>query len=121
MQVYLDEQGYVNSYAILGTLTNGIEVNELRDLNHFQEHYQSYKVVEGNLVFDEDKEQVAEREAIKQELRSRRETECFPIINRGQLWYESLDGQQRTELREWYTAWLNVTETLVVPEKPNWL
>ena len=38
MQVYLDEQGYVNSYAILGTLTNGIEVNELRDLNHFQEH-----------------------------------------------------------------------------------
>ena len=121
MQVYLDEQGYVNSYAILGTLTNGIEVNELRDLNHFQEHYQSYKVIEGNLVFDEDKEQVAERESIKQELRSRREAECFPIINRGQLWYESLDGQQRSELREWYSAWLNVTETLKVPEKPAWI
>lgn len=121
MQVYLDEQGYVNSYAILGTLTNGIEVNELRDLMHFQEHFQSYKVVEGNLVFDENKESEVEQDALKQELRDRREVECFPIINRGQLWYESLDGQQRTELREWYTAWLKVTETFQVPEKPHWL
>ena len=121
MQVYLDEQGYVNSYVIIGSLTNGIEVNDLKDMNHFQEHYQSYKVIEGNLVFDDAKESIAERESIKQELRNRREVECFSIINRGQLWYESLDGQQRTELREWYTAWLKVTETLQVPEKPTWI
>jgi len=25
------------------------------------------------------------------------------------------------ELREWYKAWLNVTETRVVPERPTWL
>ena len=121
MQVYLDEQGYVNSYAILGTLINGIEVNDLKDMTHFQDHYQSYKVIEGNLVFDETKESDAERESLKQELRNRRAVECFPIINRGQLWYESLDGQQRNELRDWYTAWLNVTESLKEPEKPHWL
>ena len=121
MQVCLDDQGYVNSYAILGTLTNGIEVNELRDLKHFQEHFQSYKVVEGNLVFDENKESEVEQEALKQELRDRREVECFALINRSPLWYDSLSSIQHKELKEWYDAWLNVTETLVVPERPNWL
>ena len=121
MQVYLDTDGYVSSYAIIGALVGGIEVAELKDLRHFQEHYSAYRAIDGQLIFDDSKESAIEKETIKQELRDRREKECFTIINRGQLWYESLDGQQRTELREWYTAWLNVTETLVVPEKPNWL
>ena len=55
------------------------------------------------------------------ELRRRRETECFSIINRGQLWYETLNEEQKAELKEWYIAWLDVTDTLVVPNKPNWL
>lgn len=121
MQVYLDDQGYVNSYAIIGSLTDGIEVNELRDLIHFQEHYRAYKVVDNNLIFDENKESEVEQEAIKQELRDRRETECFAIINRSPLWYDALSSVQHKELKEWYDAWLNVTETLVVPERPNWL
>ncbi len=54
-------------------------------------------------------------------LRAKRETECFLIINRGQLWYDTLNGQQKDELKEWYIAWLDVTDTLVVPNKPNWL
>lgn len=54
-------------------------------------------------------------------LRIQRATECFPIINRGQLWYETLTDEQKTELKEWYNAWLDVTETLVVPTKPSWL
>ena len=54
-------------------------------------------------------------------LRSKRETECFPIINRGQLWYDTLSEQQKAELKEWYIAWLNVTDTLIIPNKPNWL
>ena len=55
------------------------------------------------------------------QLRRRREKECFPIINRGQLWYETLTKVQKAKLKEWYRAWLDVTETLVVPEKPIWL
>ena len=54
-------------------------------------------------------------------LRKQREQECFPIINRGQLWYSTLTAEQYRELQVWYQAWLDVTETLVVPEKPWWL
>ena len=54
-------------------------------------------------------------------LRRQREKECFPIINRGQLWYSTLTAVQYSELQVWYQAWLDVTETLVVPEKPGWL
>lgn len=121
MQVYLDKDGYVISYAIIGTLVDGIEVEELKDLRHFQENYQAYKVVDNQLVFDSAYAAIRKISEKQQELRERRETECFSIINRGQLWYDSLTPQQRTELRDWYNAWLNVTETLVVPEKPAWL
>lgn len=54
-------------------------------------------------------------------LRVKRETECFSIINRGQLWYDTLTEEQKAELKEWYIAWLNVTDTLVMPIKPKWV
>jgi hypothetical protein len=57
----------------------------------------------------------------KEELRDRRKLECYPIVNRGQVWYDTLTSEQRRELSSWYTAWLDVTETLEVPEKPFWL
>lgn len=54
-------------------------------------------------------------------LRTRRENECFSIINRGQLWYNNLTSSQKNELSLWYENWLNVTETLEIPHKPEWL
>lgn len=60
-------------------------------------------------------------EEIKNYLRHHREAECFSIINRGQLWHDGLTGEQRAELKEWYIKWLDITETLVVPKKPEWL
>lgn len=54
-------------------------------------------------------------------LRMQRETECFSIINRGQPWYDKLTEEQKTELNTWYQAWLEVTETMVAPEKPKWI
>lgn len=57
----------------------------------------------------------------KDRLRRRRETECFPVINRGQLWYDTLTTENKNELKEWYLAWLNVTETFTVPKRPDWL
>ena len=57
----------------------------------------------------------------KNELRKAREKECFPIINRGKLWYDCLTPLQLGELKAWYWAWLNVTETLIMPVKPTWL
>lgn len=54
-------------------------------------------------------------------LRERREIECFSIINRGSLWYATLTDKQVEELNAWYQAWLDVTETLNEPTKPEWL
>lgn len=50
-----------------------------------------------------------------------RKTECFPIINRGELWYNKLTEEQKSELASWYQAWLDAPQTLVVPQKPEWL
>ena len=68
--------------------------------------------------------QIVEHQETKDDLnllRIRREEECFPVINRGKLWYDSLTDVQIIELRHWYNAWLDVTETKVIPTKPNWL
>jgi len=54
-------------------------------------------------------------------LRTLREIECFPVINRGQGWYRTLTQSQLEELDDWYQAWLDVTETKIIPEKPEWL
>lgn len=55
------------------------------------------------------------------ELRERRELECFPIINRGFLWYERLTQEQLNELETWYQKWLDVTITGEIPVPPNWI
>lgn len=55
------------------------------------------------------------------DLRMRREYECFPYINRGSLWYDTLTAEQKAEFQTWYQAWLNATETLIAPTKPEWL
>lgn len=57
----------------------------------------------------------------KQIIRQRRKDECFPIINRGVLWYNCLTIEQKSELNGWYHNWLNATETGVIPAKPSWL
>ncbi|MCL2860937.1 MAG: hypothetical protein FWE22_00780 [Firmicutes bacterium] len=54
-------------------------------------------------------------------LRSLRQEVCFPVINRGKLWYDSLTNSQHQELKQWYQAWLDVTETLKEPNLPEWL
>lgn len=53
--------------------------------------------------------------------RKNREKECFPIINRGNAWYNSLTQWEKDDLQRWYKEWLDVTETLIVPSKPIWL
>ena len=60
-------------------------------------------------------------EEILQRLRNKREVECFSIINRGALWYNTLTEEQLVELQDWYKAWLDVTETRVIPEKLDWI
>lgn len=64
-------------------------------------------------------EELAERELAV--LRGRRASECFPVINRGKLWYDRLTNEQEIELSDWYNAWLDVTETKEIPVRPAWI
>lgn len=78
----------------------------------------------GERLLSETKTQKFQNELEKSklyELRDAREQECFSVINRGGLWYDTLTDEQKEELKVWYKAWLDVTETKIVPEKPNWL
>lgn len=55
-------------------------------------------------------------------LKDRRQRECFDIAdNRSQMWYNHLTQEQKDELNTWYEAWLDVTETKIIPNKPEWL
>lgn len=70
--------------------------------------------------------QIVEKEKPSEEeqmtiLRSKREFECFSVVNRGALWYEGITVQQYLELQKWYKDWLDVTETKIIPSKPEWL
>lgn len=121
MKVLLNEQGYVESYALEGELVDALETAEPNDLSHLEKHFTSYRMRDGTLVFDEGKDAQAQSEAAKAEYRRRRELECFPIINRGQLWYDTLSEGQLSELKNWYQAWLDGTNTQTIPKKPEWL
>jgi len=121
MQIKLNEQGFITDFALVGTIEGGIEVDEPENIEHFMEHFSAYKV-KGNLPdFDSEEDNKIETENTKQALRQRRQTECFSYVNRGQLWYATLSVKQIAELTLWYKAWLNVTETMSVPERPAWL
>lgn len=123
MQIILNEQGYVKAYALIGGFSSpSIEVNEPEDINDFENNYRSYCLSEdGKLVKNDEKQKEIEEQRIVADLRIQREKLCFPYVNRGALWYECLTNDQKTELAEWYQAWLNVTETKTVPQKPMWL
>lgn len=83
--------------------------------------YYSYNKNSNEYIVDIQKKEEYEREFLIIELRFRRERECFPIINRGTFWYEMLTEVQLKELKDWYVAWLNVTETLVPPDPLPWI
>ncbi len=64
-------------------------------------------------------EELYEKET--QELREKRAEICFPVVNRGKLWYDALSIEKLSELEAWYHAWLNATETREIPETPLWV
>ena len=121
MQVLCDDRGFVLSFAFVGNLVDGTEVSNPDDLDLFMHQFYAFRLHDGKLVYSQSEYETHVAEEQKEEYRRRRETECFSVINRGQLWYEGISITQLLELRQWYKAWLNVTETMVVPEKPAWL
>ena len=122
MQVILNEQGYVKAYALIGSFgSDAVSVNEPANLDDFENNYRSYYLSDGVLVKSDNRQKEIENERELVYLRSQREKACFPYVNRGSLWYNKLTDVQREELDAWYQAWLDVTETKVVPTAPEWL
>lgn len=118
----INEESITNTF--IGDDPNYVEIPEeiLEEINN-QVHGQTYKEIEfkngGLQIVVKNNPHFVEQELYI--LRNQREVECFSIINRGKLWYDSLDENQTIELNTWYQAWLDVTETRVIPIRPEWL
>lgn len=56
MQITLNDQGYIESYALIGGLVDGIEIEAPDELlEDFKQHPEAYKLEDGVLVLDADK------------------------------------------------------------------
>lgn len=122
MQVILNEQGYVKAYALVGSFGEpSVTVDEPDNLDDFENNYGSYYLSDNVLVKSSSKQTEIENKRELTNLRYQREKTCFPYINRGYLWYNKLTDEQKEELDSWYQAWLDVTDTKVIPEIPEWL
>lgn len=121
MKILIDENKYLTCFCIDAELENGIEVTDPDDLESFIDTFKAYKYEDGNLILDKKKLQSISDERVEDELRLKRHKVCFPYINRGALWYSKLTDAQMDELDSWYQAWLDVTETKVIPDAPKWL
>lgn len=94
--------------------------SKLDDISQWWVSHQEYDINEYEDFVEIVLRQNWEQEQI-QRLRTERERICFPIINRGQLWYNQLTEEQKNELETWYKAWLDVTKTYIKPKAPNWI
>lgn len=119
--ITIDDNGYITSFASGDGVMcdNGIEIDlpEVDIVNNFG----AVKYINGNIIIDNDKLNEIKHDARLKELRELREQECYKIVNRGQLWYGTLSLSQLAELTKWYKDWLDVTKTLEIPEKPDWI
>lgn len=127
LYVKIDVEGYIT--AIAQEAYEGHLETEMT-MEEFVSEYGSVNVTDGRhrycdgrIVEDAGtaRSRAAYEKTLREELRSQRERVCFPVVNRGQVWYDSLSEEQRLELESWYRAWLDVTETLQAPETPAWL
>jgi len=100
-----------------GKIEDGIEVEEF----DFKHDINCYKYDKGIFTFDKSKKTQMEQDTKILDLRSRRESECFSIVNRGHVWYKTLTDKQIEELDAWYKDWLKVTNTFKVPKRPSFL
>ena len=88
----------------------------IEEMERSKEGKRQFKLIELPTPTDEELKQMKLKD-----LREQRSYECFSVINRGKLWYDKLSEEQINELRAWYHAWLDVTETKIIPQKPEWL
>lgn len=121
MKILIDENKYLTCFCVEAELNNSIEVETPEDVDAFADVFRAYKYEGGSLILDQNKLDALNVERTADNLRRKREKICFPYINRGEMWYSRLSAEQKEELGAWYQAWLDVTDTRVIPEMPEWL
>ena len=120
MKIQIDKNGYVENYVIVGeSNVCNIEVEEPEGFS--PDKFQAWKYDGEKLVYDIEQAQKIQNNYRKNEIRARREKECFSYVNRGTLWYNKLTPEQDIEFQNWYDAWLEAPETLIIPKKLEWL
>lgn len=120
MLILLDNNNNVVGYS---KFTENMEIDdtcviindEMIPINFFDEYIQ-YSFKEGKLI----KHSILS-DVEQDHIRARRKRECFPIINRGSVWYDMLDTEEKEELEKWYHEWLDATATGVIPDLPSFL
>ena len=114
MIIKINENGYVESpYIRDATIELEVTDEQLEQISTFSFNT-NWRYLNGEFVLESLMDENS--------LRERRQRECFSILdNRSQLWWNKLTEIQREEIEAWYEAWLKVTETKVIPEKPSWL
>lgn len=120
MRYLLKDEGYVLMYSIEGGFDDW-QYSEKIPPGFDPSTYTRFKQVNGELVFDPNREEELAKELIKNQWRERRELECFSIINRGKLWYDTLTTSEYEELSQWYLEWMDITNKFEEPHKPEWL
>ena len=120
MKIQIDKNGYVENYVIVGeSNVCNIEVEEPEGFS--PDKFQAWKYDGEKLVYDMEQAQKIQNNYRKNEIRARREKECFSYVNRGTLWYNKLTPEQDIEFQNWYDAWLEAPETFIIPKKLEWL
>ena len=91
-----------------------------------------YKVIDSNyqdiiaddfigLEFSDEKYQARKIDESTETLRNRRKSECFEIANRN-FFFDEATAEDLSEIKIWYTAWLNVTVSpYAIPEIPKYI
>ena len=72
MKVTFDENGYVNGWCMVGD-NGGIEVDPPDDFDTFLDRFSGFKLEDGKLVFDKEKDDADQLEEQKADLRLQRE------------------------------------------------
>lgn len=122
MRISIDDTGYIKSWAMFGDeYEYPIEVDMPEETELFMKYMTAFQYSDGTLTIDHSKLEEIQNKDFLNAIRTKREEICFPVINRGQLWYDKLNSEQIAELNVWYQNWLDVTETKIIPETPNWV
>lgn len=111
MKIRTNEDGYVTDYALVGDISDSIEVPDLTEdeLNTFIENHGAYKLIDGTLVLDEDKFAADKAEAEARALSKQyipSEQQSMAVVRRMMLKQLTIDNdEERIQISGLYEAW----------------